>query len=240
MFNRLKLVALLLVILPAPVWSQTAPENTNANGADQTVTPAVSTEAAETSVKPLAGMTVEYGDRLLRISVRQARLGDLLAAIGEKTGVMFDLPDALADRLVTAESGPAALRDALTTLLKKLEVGYGLSGDPAEPDTVERVVLTGPSDAASPAGGDNANVAVTATPDALSDDGMTPFEVEEVLAQKAVEQNRIIEKNLTDAEAERQAQIAREDFGGKPPEPGKTAAPAGKRPRKNPAPPQPQ
>jgi hypothetical protein len=223
MFSRLKFAALLLPVLSALACAQAAPENADVNAVVQPATPTVvSVDAPETSSTTISGLTVNYDDaHMLKISARQIRLGDLLAAIGEKTGVMFDLPDSLAERPVTTETGPAILREALTTLLKKLELGYGISGDPATPETVERVVLTGMIDAGIPSGGDDANAAVTKTPEEQSDEGMTPFEVEEMLAQRAVEQNRAIEKNLAEEAAERQAEIARREPAGKPPHPAK-------------------
>src|SRR5258707_899501 len=218
MFSRFKFAALLLPVLSALACAQAAPENADVNAGVQPATPAVvSIDAPETSSTTISGLTVNYDDaHILKISARQIRLGDLLAAIGEKTGVTFDLPDSLAERPVTTETGPAVLREALTTLLKKLELGYGISGDPATPETVERVVLTGMIDAGPPASGDTV-AEMAQAPDDQSDEGMTPFEVEEMLAQKAVKQNLAVEKNLAETEAERQAQIAKEDFGGKPP-----------------------
>jgi len=226
MFSRIKLVALLLPVLAALACAQAAPENADVNTGEQTATPAVvSADAPETSSETLPGVTVNYDDaHMLKISARQIKLGDLLAAIGEKTGVTFDLPDSLADRLVTAETGPAILREALTTLLKKLELGYGISGDPATPETVERVVLTGMIDAGPPIQGDTVTE-MAKTPEEQSDEGMTPFEVEEMLNQKAVEQNRAIEKNLAEAEAERQAELATRESAGKPPSPAKRIPP---------------
>lgn len=236
MFLRAKFVLLLLPILSAALAGQTAPGEGDAGSGDRTTTAAVpSADAQEASAKSPAGLTVQFDDRKLTISARQARLSDLLAAIGEKTGVTFDLPDSLAERLITAETGPAALRDSLTALLKKLEVGYGISGDPAEPDIVERVVLTAVTETGAH-DGENSSAAETKPREDSSDDGMTPYEVEEMLAQKAISQNLAIEKNLAEAEAERQAQIGKEDFGGKPPEPDKTA-PSRKRARKNSVPP---
>lgn len=234
MCNRAQFALLLLPILSALSFGQAAPGSNDLSSGNQTTTPViVSADAPETSSTTISGLTVNYDDaHMLKISARQIKLGDLLAAIGEKTGVTFDLPDSLADRPVTAEAGPAALRDSLTALLEKLEVGYGISGDPAQPDVVERVVLTGVSEAGIPPGGDDAKAAAK-EPEEQSDEGMTPFEVEEMLAQKAVKQNLAVEKNLAETEAERQAQIAKEDFGGKPPEPGKIAAPPRKRVKHN-------
>jgi hypothetical protein len=237
MFSGLKFAAVLLLMVSATGYAQTTPENSGAG--DQSAAAAVTnTDTPETSVKPSAGVSVQFDARMLTISARAARLSDLFSAIGERTGVTFDLPDSLADRLVTAEAGPLVLRDALTSLLKQLELGYGISGDPAQPETVERVVVTGLNEAGSSSGGND--LVATKSPEEPSDDGMTSFEIEEMLAQKAVEQNRSIEKNLADAEAERQAQIASEDFGGKPPEPDKIVAPARKRAPKKTATPTPQ
>jgi hypothetical protein len=222
MFNRAQFALLLLPILSALSFGQAAPGNNDLSSGNQTTTPAiVSADAPETSSTTISGLTVNYDDaHMLKISARQIKLGDLLAAIGEKTGVTFDLPDSLADRLVTAETGPAILREALTTLLKKLELGYGISGDPTTPETVERVVLTGMIDAGPPVQGDTV-AEIAKAPEEQSDEGMTPFEVEEMLNQKAVEQNRAIEKNLAEAEAERQAEIAKREPAGKPPSPAK-------------------
>lgn len=244
MFSRIKFAALLLPLLSALACAQAAPENASVHAGDQTAAPAVvNSDAPDASAKPPAGptgqSTVQFEDRLLTIRSRQTRLGDLLAAISEKTGVTFDLPDSLADRPVTAEAGPAALRDALTALLKKLEVGYGISGDPAQPDIVERVVLTAVSEAGPAPAGDNVKASAANEPEEQTDDGMTPYEVEEMLAKKGIQQNLAIEKKLAEAEAERQAQIAKEDFGGKPPEPDKISAPR-RRAKKNSTPPQSQ
>lgn len=222
MFSRLKLAALLLPVLSAVAYAQAAPENADVNAGNPTATPAiVSADAPETSSTAISGLTVNYDDaHMLKISARQIRLGDLLAAIGEKSGVVFDLPDSLAERPVTTETGPAVLREALTTFLKKLGLGYGISGDPATPETVERVVLTGMIDAGPPVSGDAVAEMAQASDD-QPDEGMTPFEVEEMLAQNAVKQNLAVEKNLAEVEAERQAEIAKRESGGKPPSPAK-------------------
>ena|SRR6267378_1368364 len=222
MCNRAQFALLLLPILSALSFGQAAPDNNDLSSGNQTTTPAiVSADAPETSSTTISGLTVNYDDaHMLKISAGQIRLGDLLAAIGEKTGVVFDLPDSLAERPVTTETGPAVLREALTTFLKKLGFGYGISGDPATPETVERVVLTGMIDAGPPVSGDTVAEMAQASDD-QSDEGMTPFEVEEMLAQKAVKQNLAVEKNLAEAEAERQAEIAKRESGGKPPSPAK-------------------
>src|SRR6267142_4429088 len=177
MCNRAQFALLLLPILSALSFGQAALGNNDLSSGNQTTTPViVSADAPETSSTTISGLTVNYDDaHMLKISARQIKLGDLLAAIGEKTGVTFDLPDSLADRLVTAETGPAILREALTTLLKKLELGYGISGDPATPETVERVVLTGMIDAGPPVQGDTV-VEGAQAPREQSDEGMTPFE----------------------------------------------------------------
>jgi hypothetical protein len=179
---RLPLAAFLLGMLPGLACAQT-PE------------PASEPPAAQVQAPPVSGLHVEYDGEKLTITAANARLGDLLAAISERTSIHFDLPDSLASLSVTAEAGPAGLRDALVALLKKAPVDYAMAGSSNEPDELGRVVILARRKKPA-AQGDSA--AATATEEAKGGetDGASPdaYQMEERLIREAREAEKAASK----------------------------------------------
>jgi len=84
---------------------------------------------------------VAYKDGKLSIVAHNSTLGDILHAVHAKTGADLDVP-ASANERVVATLGPGPARDVLATLLNGTRFNYVMLGSPADPSSVQRVVLT--------------------------------------------------------------------------------------------------
>jgi hypothetical protein len=87
---------------------------------------------------------VTYKDDKLTITAHNSTLGDILRAVHTQTGADLDVP-ANANERVVATLGPGPARDVLATLLNGTHFNYVMLGSPADPTSVQRVVLTAKS-----------------------------------------------------------------------------------------------
>jgi hypothetical protein len=95
--------------------------------------------------RPAVPPTVIFERGKLTIVANNANLGEILRIVGEKTGAAIDVPEA-ADERVVSQLGPGAARDVIAALLNGSHFNYVLVGNEADPNAVDRVVLTAKGD----------------------------------------------------------------------------------------------
>jgi hypothetical protein len=104
---------------------------------------------------PAQAPQVSYLNGQLTILSQNSTLADILNSVQKKTGVQIDLPPGGGSQRVATQIGPAAPRNALTTLLQGTNFDYIILGDQDHPGAVTKVVLT-----ARESGASGANVPV--------------------------------------------------------------------------------
>ena len=90
---------------------------------------------------PAVPPEVNFAGGQLKIVARNSTLADVLHAVHKETGAQVDLPPNANERVV-AMLGPGSTRDVLVSLLNGTHFNYVMLGSPADPSSVERVVLT--------------------------------------------------------------------------------------------------
>ena len=196
---RLQFAALLLLgTLPCTACAQPAdPEQTKQQpAADSAEQPDEAAPAPAARV-----LNVKYDGTKLTVTAKQVKLGELLEAITAKTGVVFDLPDSLASVKITAQAGPAGLRDALVALLKKPPVDYAMAGDPDQPGEVERIVILARGEKAGAAESAAAETE-QARPDAPEGPWPDAYQTEERLIREARESEKAREAEASARKAQ--------------------------------------
>ena len=122
---------------------------------------------------PASPPQVSFQGGQLTISAQNSTLGDILKAVRTQTGATIDFPGNATERVV-GHFGPAPARDVLTVLLNGSHFNYVLLGSPADPNTLDRVILMAKSGApaeSSPAPTQQAN----ATPPAFNRPAAMPM-----------------------------------------------------------------
>lgn len=84
---------------------------------------------------------VSYTSGKLTIVAHNSTLSDILRAVHTQTGAELEIPSNASERVV-ATLGPGPARDVLATLLNGTHFNYVMLGSPADPTSIERVVLT--------------------------------------------------------------------------------------------------
>ena len=84
---------------------------------------------------------VTYRDGMLSIEAENARLGDVLTAVGEQTGASMKIPDGLDER-IEVHLGPSEPRKVLADLLQGAGFDYVIVGSASAPGQIADVVLT--------------------------------------------------------------------------------------------------
>lgn len=85
--------------------------------------------------------TVTYQNGELTIQAANSTLGDILRAVGSKTGASIDVPPGANERVVS-QFGPGPAREVLAKLLNGTNFNYVMIGTPADPTTVAQLILT--------------------------------------------------------------------------------------------------
>jgi hypothetical protein len=109
--------------------------------------------------RPATQPTVIFNNGKLTIIANNAMLGDILRAVGQKTGANIDIPGEATERVVS-QLGPGLPRDVIASLLNGSHFNYVMVGSEIDTNAVSRVVLTAKSDhgsagSASPNGATN-------------------------------------------------------------------------------------
>jgi hypothetical protein len=93
---------------------------------------------------PAVPPQVAYTAGQLTIVAHNSTLVDVLRAVHAQTGAELDVPSNATERVV-ASLGPGPAREVLATLLNGTHFNYVMLGTPANPDSVQRLVLTAKS-----------------------------------------------------------------------------------------------
>jgi len=90
---------------------------------------------------PATPPQVSYRDGELTIAAENSTLGDILRAVRAQTHAAVDVPSNATERVVS-RFGPGPARDVLAELLNGSHFNYVLMGSAANPNSLERVILT--------------------------------------------------------------------------------------------------
>lgn len=90
---------------------------------------------------PAVPPRVTYTHGELTIVSQNSTLGDILRAVHDQTGAVLDVPGSVTERVV-GQMGPGSPREVLAELLNGSRFNYVILGSAADPDKVEKVVLT--------------------------------------------------------------------------------------------------
>jgi hypothetical protein len=90
---------------------------------------------------PATPPEVSYRDGELTIAAENSTLGDILRAVRAQTHAAVDVPSNATERVVS-RFGPGPAREVLAELLNGSHFNYVLMGSAANPNSLERVILT--------------------------------------------------------------------------------------------------
>jgi hypothetical protein len=90
---------------------------------------------------PATPPEVSYRDGELTIAAENSTLGDILRAVRTQTHAAVDVPSNATERVVS-RFGPGPAREVLAELLNGSHFNYVLMGSAANPNSLERVILT--------------------------------------------------------------------------------------------------
>jgi hypothetical protein len=111
--------------------------------------PAVSAPTAPTPVASTSPK-VTYVNGQLTISAKDASLGDILRAVSTKTGAVIEFPSDRAQERLFANAGPGPVREVLSSLLNGSRFNYVMVASPANPNILQRMILTSSEEPANP------------------------------------------------------------------------------------------
>lgn len=90
---------------------------------------------------PAIPAQVEYRNGELTITARNSTMGDILRSVRTQTGANMDYPSNATER-VMGQFGPGPARDVLSALLSGSNFNFAIVGSPADPNIVEKVIIT--------------------------------------------------------------------------------------------------
>jgi hypothetical protein len=97
---------------------------------------------------PTSAPQVSFHDDQLMIIAHNSTLGDVLRAVRNQTGAAVEIPANATERVV-GRFGPGPARDVLAVLLNGSHFNYVMLGSAANPNALDRVILTHKSGGAS-------------------------------------------------------------------------------------------
>jgi len=97
---------------------------------------------------PTSAPQVSFHDDQLMIIAHNSTLGDVLRAVRNQTGAAVEIPANATERVV-GRFGPGPARDVLAVLLNGSHFNYVMLGSAANPNGIDRVILTHKSGGAS-------------------------------------------------------------------------------------------
>jgi hypothetical protein len=144
---------------------------------------------------PLASSSpkVTYKNGQLTISAQDASLGDILRAVSTKTGAVIEFPSDRAQEHLFANAGPGPVREVLASLLNGSRFNYVMLASPANPNILQRMILTSSEEPANPSAVQQPMQAaveapvVTAPPAQEIQKGLTPSAAMESAAIESME-----------------------------------------------------
>ncbi len=90
---------------------------------------------------PAVPPKVNFANGLLTIVAENSTLGDVLRAVGTQTGAAIEMSTDATERVV-AHLGPGPARDVISKLMSGSHFNYVILGSAAQPDHIDRVILT--------------------------------------------------------------------------------------------------
>jgi hypothetical protein len=90
---------------------------------------------------PAVPPKVNFTNDVLTIVAENSTLGDVLRAVGTQTGAAIEMLTDATERVV-AHLGPGPARDVVTKLMNGSHFNYVILGSTAQPDHIDRVILT--------------------------------------------------------------------------------------------------
>jgi hypothetical protein len=97
---------------------------------------------------PTSAPQVSFHNEQLMIVANNSTLGDVLRAVRNQTGAAVEIPANATERVV-GQFGPGPARDVLAALLNGSHFNYVMLGSAANPNGIDRVILTHKSGGAS-------------------------------------------------------------------------------------------
>jgi hypothetical protein len=94
---------------------------------------------------------ITYINGQLTIRAQDASLGDILRAVSTKTGAVIEFPADRAQEHLFANAGPGPVREVLESLLNGSRFNYVMVASPANPNLLQRMILTSSEEPANPA-----------------------------------------------------------------------------------------
>ncbi len=137
---------------------------------------------------PPSAPRVTYQNGLLTVVANNSTLGDILNAVGSKTGASIEFPSVLAQERVMAIVGPAPAPQVLASLLNGSRYDYILLGTDGRPDLLQKAIITSKEGTAPASGGPGPATAATqpprpAPPSPAADEDMDNAAPEETVEQ---------------------------------------------------------
>jgi hypothetical protein len=90
----------------------------------------------------LASPEVTYVGGQLTIAAENVSLRDVLRAVSLRTGAVVEFPVARAEERIFTKLGPGPIKAVLTNFLNGSHFNYVMLGDPGNPNSLERLILT--------------------------------------------------------------------------------------------------
>jgi hypothetical protein len=156
---------------------QPAPEH-------QPATPPPAPPPSRLEQMPTSAPQVSFNNGQLMIVARNSTLADVLRAVRNQTGAAVEIPANATERVV-GSFGPGPARDVLAVLLNGSHFNYVMLGSAANPNALDRVILThktgGASEGSSPVQTNTGAQSIAAQPQGLPPGVVPPGqETEEV------------------------------------------------------------
>jgi hypothetical protein len=120
--------------------------------------------------QPASPPRISYQGGQLTITAHNSTLGDILRGVHAQTGAVVDVPGNATERVV-GRFGPGPAREVLAALLNGSHFNYVMLGSAANPDGLERVILTSKA-----GGGETSSVALASQPVAPPQPSVEPQE----------------------------------------------------------------
>ena len=90
---------------------------------------------------PAVPPKVKFANGLLTIVAENSTLGDVVRAVGTQTGAAIEMSTDATERVVI-HLGPGPARDVVTKLMNGSHFNYVILGSAAQPDHIDRLILT--------------------------------------------------------------------------------------------------
>jgi hypothetical protein len=149
---------------------------------------------------PTSAPQVSFHNDQLMIVAHNSTLGDVLRAVRNQTGAAVEIPANATERVV-GRFGPGPARDVLAVLLNGSHFNYVMLGSAANPNALDRVILThktGGSETSSPAQGNAVQQPIASQPPNMPPGVVPPGQETEEMTDEFSDDTAGIEDQPTD------------------------------------------